>query len=71
MEPTLAHKGENGPIDTSHPTHNAPELANRSYKIPRLNIEEHMAQGMKTSLASSILELLDDIDGTLTEFDEV
>jgi hypothetical protein len=43
---------------------------NKSYQFIRLNIEEHTAHGMKTSLASSILEMLDD-DGMLREFDEL
>ena len=51
-------------------SHRAKKACSKSYQFICLNIEEHTAHGMKTSLASSIIELLDD-DGILTEFDEL
>ena len=52
-------------------SHRAKKASSKSYQFICLNIEEHTAHGMKTSLASSILELLDDDDGILREFDEL
>ena len=62
---SLNHKGS---MDKSH---RAKKASSKSYQFICLNIEEHTAHGMKTSLASSILELLDDDDGILREFDEL